>query len=439
MEGAIETSLRRGAKKAPELQAELNISQPTLSRTLTRLEKQRRLIRLGSARSTRYAALHISAPLRQSSYPLYEIGESGEAEHIATLATIAPSHFAVLPAKPNFPAVQAIHAALPYYLQAMHPEGFLGRLIATAASRQLQLPADARQWSEDEVLLFATQLGDDLPGAFIAGEDSMRRFLSQHTVLPDRNEADVFADAVRLLETGNPPHSSAGGEQPKFTALIQNGEGRPCHVLVKFSRAENDAVAERWRDLLIAEHTALVTLRAAGLHASQSRLAEYAGRVYLVVDRFDRVGLKGRRHYIAFGAIDDAFIGERRHICASAAHLHQMKLISADDLETIQLVSLFGDQIGNTDQHFGNTSFTCTATGFALAPVYDVLPMWYAPQSQGGLPQALHPQPVILPEYNHLRERVLALAKVFWQAVRDDDRVSVGFREICEKNLQRMP
>ena len=442
MEGAIETSLNKGAKKAPELQAELRISQPTLSRTLTHLEKTRRVIRLGSARSTRYAALRISAPLRQASYPLYEVGENGEAKHVASLATIAPRHFAVLPpknaAKPNFPVAEEISAALPYYLQPMRPEGFLGRLIAAGAARNLQLPTDARQWSEDEVLLFATQLGSDLPGAFIVGEESMRRHLTQRAALSVDNEADVFLDAVRLLETENPPGSSAGGEQPKFTSLIRDSEGQPMHVLVKFSRADNDAAAERWRDLLIAEHIALSTLRAAGVNASHSRIAEYAGRVHLVVERFDRVGLTGRRHYVPFGAIDDALIGERRHVCASAAHLQQMNLISEQDLGTIQLVSLFGEAIGNTDQHFGNTSFTCTPAGFALAPVYDVLPMWYAPQSQGGMQQGLHPQLVILPEFYHLRDRVLALAKTFWQQVHDHARVSPGFREIGGKNLERL-
>jgi hypothetical protein len=44
------------------------------------------------------------------------------------------------------------------------------------------------------------------------------------------------------------PGSSAGGEQPKFTAYC--GE-RSAHVIVKFSPLGDDAVARRWRDILV--------------------------------------------------------------------------------------------------------------------------------------------------------------------------------------------
>jgi len=80
MEQAIEERRKIAPKQAPELQRELGISQPTVSRTLTKLEKQRRIVRVGNARSTRYAALRPVALLPDTTLPVYEAekAESGE-------------------------------------------------------------------------------------------------------------------------------------------------------------------------------------------------------------------------------------------------------------------------------------------------------------------------------------------------------------------------
>ena len=66
---------------------------------------------------------------------------------------------------------------------------------------------------------------------------------------------------------GEPIGSSAGGEQPKFAVRV---DGRD--VLVKFSAASNNAVSQRWRDLLRAEHLALRTLAEHGLAAADSEI-----------------------------------------------------------------------------------------------------------------------------------------------------------------------
>jgi serine/threonine protein kinase HipA of HipAB toxin-antitoxin module len=65
----------------------------------------------------------------------------------------------------------------------------------------------------------------------------------------------------------------------------------------------------------------------------------------------------------------------------SARRLHAEQLLPAQDLERITLVDSFGSLIANTDRHFGNmTRFDRYEGPLELAPIYDMLPMLFAPQ-----------------------------------------------------------
>lgn len=47
------------------------------------------------------------------------------------------------------------------------------------------------------------------------------------------------------LKRGEIPGSSAGGEQPKFTAYAMTPSGAR-HVIVKFSELDENPITERW-------------------------------------------------------------------------------------------------------------------------------------------------------------------------------------------------
>ena len=64
--------------------------------------------------------------------------------------------------------------------------------------------------------------------------------------------------------------------------------------MVKFSEKLDSPVSQRWRDLLLAEHLALSTLRQAGVAAAASAVIDHEGQRFLEVQRFDRVGTLGR-------------------------------------------------------------------------------------------------------------------------------------------------
>jgi hypothetical protein len=83
------------------------------------------------------------------------------------------------------------------------------------------------------------------------------------------------------------------------------------HVLVKFSSPRNSPQGVRWSDLLIAEHVASVVLNEHGITGARSELLEYDWRVFLQSERLDRLGADGRRGVASLNCIDlDRYEGQ---------------------------------------------------------------------------------------------------------------------------------
>lgn len=206
----------------------------------------------------------------------------------------------------------------------------------------------------------------------------------------------VYARMAQDAANGEAPGSSTGGEQPKFAAWAMTASG-PRHVLVKFSEPVEGPVSERWRDLLLAEHLTLETLAQAGIDAARSELLSLEGQTFLEVERFDRVGVLGRRGLISLAALDAEFVGrggpwpEITTALAAAGHIRR------EAADRAHLLWAFGHLIGNTDMHGGNLSFISDpGRPYAIAPAYDMTPMAFAPRRSGGLPDAI-PAPDIRP------------------------------------------
>jgi serine/threonine protein kinase HipA of HipAB toxin-antitoxin module len=119
-----------------------------------------------------------------------------------------------------------------------------------------------------------------------------------------------------------------------------------------------------------------------GISAARSEVFEFAGQVFLESERFDRLGAEGRRGVVSLYSLDAARYGKLDRWSLSAQRLHAEQLLSAQDLERVSLVDAFGSLIANTDRHFGNiTLFDDHEGPFELAPIYDMLPMLFAPQA----------------------------------------------------------
>jgi hypothetical protein len=431
-------ALRRqgGVLSSTELQELLGVSQPTVSRALAPLIQSGQVQKVGAARSQRYV-LPRTVPGLGRELPVMRVDAQGRPSPFARLVPLAGGAVWVDEAD----GVSAQHGGLPWFLDDMRPQGFMGRTFAHAHP-ELQLGNDPRHWNDDDVLRALALYGDDLPGNLIVGEAAFQRF---HT-LPERaSRADSAADYPRLAEQamqGTLGGSSAGGEQPKFCTL---SAGR--HVLVKFSPAGDAPVDQRLRDLLVCEHLALQTLADAGIPAARTQLFTGAGRVFLESERFDRttvlgpagVHVQGRIGMVSLQVYDAEYVGEMDNWAATANRMLARGLLTPDDARTLRLLEAYGTLIANTDRHYGNISLLLKDDDWTLSPTYDMLPMLYAPVggelvARDFAARGLQPTAATLPQWEQAR----ALAVLFWQAVAGDARVSAGFRAIAAENSSQI-
>ncbi|MBI2750222.1 MAG: type II toxin-antitoxin system HipA family toxin YjjJ [Burkholderiales bacterium] len=423
-------ALRRqgGVLSSAELQAQLGVSQPTVSRVLKPLTQSGQVRKVGAARAQRYV-LPRSVPGVGSQVPVMRVDTQGRASPFARLTPLAGGAFWVEEAD----GVNARHGGLPWFLDDMRPQGFMGRTFAHAHP-ELQLGSDPRNWNDDDVLRALALFGDDLPGNLIVGEAAFQRF---HTLPQRASRVDSAADYPRLAEQamqGTLGGSSAGGEQPKFCTL---SAGRP--VLVKFSPAGDTPVDQRSRDLLVCEHLALQTLARAGLPAARTQVFTGAGRVFLESERFDRVGQMGRIGMVSLQVYDAEYVGEMDNWAATANRMQARGLLTAADARTLCLLEAYGQLIANTDRHYGNISLLLQDDDWALSPTYDMLPMLYAPVGGELVPRdfaarPLQPTAATLPQWEQAR----ALALAFWHSAAADARVSAEFRAIAVENARHI-
>lgn len=170
---------------------------------------------------------------------------------------------------------------------------------------------------------------------------------------------------------------SAGGKFPKFTDFREI-VGKPTHVIDKYSGADEAPGTVCWSDLLVCEHLALcVVAEHLGVEAAVSRLHQAGGRTFPEVERFDRRGRLGRSPVCSWAALNAALCGlAGRPWPEGGGALFKQGFIDAGCLAAVQRIWLFRPLIANTDMHDGNLSFR---PGLQLAPIYDMLPMGYAP------------------------------------------------------------
>ncbi len=416
---------QRGVLASAELQALLGRSQAGVSRLVARLAS--RVVVLGSARSTRYAA---PQPIfgYDAVQPLAWVHADGRVDAAwSRLAFLSGDRVHV--AAPGLDML--MQGALPWLLAPLRPAGFLGRLLAQRLALQ-GADANPERWSLAQVL-FAALHTPDAPGAIVLGEPA-----SDAARASSIGKADVgaafdarAADVAATLPAG----SSAGGEQAKFLAQVDERQ-----VLVKFSPPRGTPFGERWHDLLHAEHLAHQLLSEHGVTVAGTAIVETAQRTYLESTRFDRVGARGRRHVVPLDAVHDAFVpGARRHWAATCEALASQRRLPAQAPAQARALQQFGRLIGNTDMHFGNLSLAVEpadiARGrFTLAPLYDMLPMrWRPDPTSGGLD--LLP---FTPDENDLSSAARPIALEFWQRVTAHGAASRRFRALAGQMASRL-
>jgi hypothetical protein len=135
---------------------------------------------------------------------------------------------------------------------------------------------------------------------------------------------------------------------------------------------------------------------------------------------------------VSLHSLDAARYGKLDRWSSSAQRLHAEQLLSARDLERVRLVDAFGSLIANTDRHFGNITLFDDYEGlFELAPIYDMLPMLFAPQADQLIERPFEPvgaTAVTLSVWPRARD----LAQSYWQRLCSEPRLSAEFQKRCQ-------
>jgi hypothetical protein len=372
---------------AQQLAGHAQMSQPTVSRTIAALGD--RVVKLGAARSTRYALKKDILGL-PATHDLVWNGPDSDGTmpwQFGQLTYLQDDWLHVRSGTHEW----LTKGRLPWFLTPLQPKGYLGRALAKT---QKQLPSDPSKWSLAQVLHTAVTYIHDPIGALFIGSVEMSSWAAPSDPTQLGGHLDLLA-AQAEQEQGTVVNSSAGGEQPKFTISQRDG----VRSIVKFTQGQSadvkPIIIERWRALLLLEHLALQTLQAHDVPSAQTKIIETKTRTYLQSHRFDRSNTKGghaMRHVVSLEAVHDEFAGESwrtwTHTCEALA---RKGLLQKEELLTVVRIQAFGRYIKNDDMHPGNLSFfvdDVIKPRITLAPVYDMLPMMWRPAHMSDSPVA---------------------------------------------------
>ncbi len=432
---ALQDLLLSGPLPARRVADALGVSRPTLQRLVRAAHG--RVVRIGRARATVYA---LAREIRTfgSTWPVYRVDETGRVILAAHLHALQPRPWWYESVSPppgwvHGETAIGLFPDLPWFLDDLRPQGFLGGAFARRYGDGLSLGPDPRLWDAGGVLTAFVMHGDDLPGDFVIGEAARERVqratLNPPPSVPTEERAARYGRLAQAVLAGEVAGSSAGGEQPKFTTCVAEEEGNYRHVLVKFSPPEDTAIGRRWVDLLVCELLAAETLRAHGVRTAAAQLVSASGRTCLEVARFDRIAPYGRHGVVTLAALDNAFYGKLDTWRAAADRLERDGWMTPADAEILRLLWWFGGLIGNTDMHFANVSLELDhARPLRLAPVYDMLPMHYRPGATGEMPATRFVPPLPPPQEQVPWRRAAELAASFWDRAAGDARISDDFR-----------
>ncbi|HEB93073.1 MAG TPA: type II toxin-antitoxin system HipA family toxin YjjJ [Gammaproteobacteria bacterium] len=423
---SIREYLQQGPATSKEIQAATGLNQVAVSRQLRGMGDS--VIKLPNGRSPRYA-LTRNAFGGDDKLPLVMMDAHGNSTLVAYIRPLAHGGFFVA-AETGMPSIllgengDGLYDDLPYFLDDLGPQGFLGRQIAEEMAAQSgDFPPDPQHWNASHIGRYLISNGDDLPGNFKFGQQALWR-VRRKPVVCSVQDYPALADSVM---SGVIPGSSAGGEQPKFTAFCGD---RFAHVIVKFSPKGNHAVARRWRDILITEYHATKAIHTQDFPAAETQLIEMGGRLFLQSQRFDRSGEYGRMPMFSLQSVDAEFTGLGSDWPRVMIALARRDLVSWQHVYDADFLWAFGRLINNTDMHLGNLSLAIEGSVFRLLPVYDMCSMGFAPKSGG----EVTPYDFIAPEIsgeNFSEEMVSSIMKMahdFWERVADDKRISDELR-----------
>ena len=193
------------------------------------------------------------------------------------------------------------------------------------------------------------------------------------TPIPGLKDLPRVARAVRAFETDSATRSQRilllhtgqllGGSRPKATVRDTDGS----LLVAKFPSASDTYDMQRWEAL------ALMLARGCGIEVPDFRLAPVEGERVLLLRRFDREPRTCRRiPFVTMLGLLNARDNKSQSYLDMAEVIRRIGARPLDDLAQLWRRALFTVLISDKDNHLRNHGMVLQATGWRIAPAYDV-------------------------------------------------------------------
>jgi hypothetical protein len=422
---------RRGALPAADLYRQVAEDIGTERSFQRAIKAEPQVVALGQTSRRAYA---LSRP-EIAPVPVLLRDEKGVDHEVARLVALVAGQWWVQPsaAAPAWmrlgerEGTAGVFQGLPWFLEAFRPAGFLGRAWVREHAHAHGWTLDVNAWTEDQVITAALQQPWDWRGNL-----GLARLVDGdgEPLMADGRRA-IYAERAAQVLDGVMVGASADGEQPKFTAVVNDGVGYPPRaVLVKFSPPlTNDPAAQRWGDIMITEGIAAQVMMAHGVHAAPTQVWKHDDRIWLETDRFDRIGDHGHRGMASLRSLAQTFgyMGPQNGWVGAVEHLERRGAVDEQQLARARQLASIGHLLANTDMHMGNLSFLLSGDReplLTVAPAYDMTPMRWVPAPNGNVP-ALVSEP--LPRVDDPGAH--AIAHDIWEETARHELVSAAWAE----------
>ncbi|MBP6985141.1 MAG: type II toxin-antitoxin system HipA family toxin [Alphaproteobacteria bacterium] len=220
---------------------------------------------------------------------------------------------------------------------------------------------------DDECRQGALRFSEKLEGAFLAQPVNGKRVpllidlprllvATTHAIKEEENDEEM-----RLLLA---PGSSLGGARPKASVRSKEGE----LLIAKFPHPEDNIDLPAWESL------ALTLASKAGLRVTRHKLLKIAGRSVILLNRFDRIGVK-RIPFISAMSLLEAGDNDPHSYLEVADALRRYSGNPQQDLIELWKRIVFSILVSNTDDHLRNHGLLLpNSDGWRLSPAYDINP-----------------------------------------------------------------
>ncbi|MGN6479130.1 HipA domain-containing protein [Luteibacter sp.] len=438
---AISDALTRwGALQASELYRRVADHVGTERSFQRAVKAEPNLVSMGQAKRRAYALSRPDVP----PVPIVIRDQAGQDQTVATLVALVAGQWwvALTSGAPAWmrlgerEGMSGVFQGLPWFLEAFRPAGFLGRAWVREHAHAHGWTLDVNAWTEDQVIDAAIQQPWDW-----RGNVGLERIVeTSGEPMPAAARRALYAERARLVLDGVMVGASADGEQPKFTALVDDGVGYPPRsVLVKFSPPiAGDPAAERWGDIMVTEAVAAQMMLLHGISAAPTQVWRHDDRIWLETDRFDRVGWHGHVGMASLRSLAQTFgyTGPQHGWVGAVEHLERRGAVEEEQVKKARRLASIGHLLANTDMHMGNLSFLLAEREkpwLSVAPAYDMTPMRWVPTPSGTVPPLVSEPPPRVDDMD-----AVLIARDTWDEVSRHELVSPGWSQWAADRAQQL-